>query len=353
MRKLFLYVVAFLLCGQWLPAAFWPAAAQSVAQFYKGRTLSVLVPAATGGVFDLVGRLVARHLGRHIPGNPTVVAEDLPGAAGVLIANRIYNTAERDGSVIALLARAVPQLAIQGDPSAKFDPLKMIWLGSLSSYAEDAYVLIINARSPVKKVGDLEGKNVSIQVGAMNPGTTTLTFPLLARDVLGLDVKVVRGYPGAGPMFIAMQNGELDGQILGLSSIKASQPTLWNNGDLRALVQFARLTRLPELSGVPTGRELVKTRDDLALVQFAELPFFIALPFIAPPDIPPDRAKALQTAFMQMTQDPAYLEDAHGLSLDTSPIDGESVRRLIVELAATPKDVIGRYNDIVGGFNPN
>jgi tripartite-type tricarboxylate transporter receptor subunit TctC len=354
MRSQVFRAVGFLLCGLLIAAdAAPPAAAQSVEQFYKGRTISVLIPAATGGVFDLIGRLVSRHLGRFIPGNPNLVTEDLPGAAGVLLANRIYNTSEKDGSVIGLLARAVPQLAIQGDPNVKFDPLKMTWLGSLSSYAEDAYVLVINSRSPVKTIADLRGGNMSIQLGAMNPGTTYLTFAILAREILGLNVNVVRGYTGAGPMFIAMQSGEIDGQVIGLSSIKASQPTLWKEGGLRVLVQFARLNRLAELPDVPTGRELVKNEKDLALLQFAELPFFIALPFIAPPDMPAERAAALQSAFMQMTKDPEYLADAHQLDLDTSAIDGEAVRRLINEMAQTPKDVIERYNAIVGGASAN
>jgi tripartite-type tricarboxylate transporter receptor subunit TctC len=325
-----------------------PAAAQTVEQFYKGRTITMLIPSAPGGINDLDGRLVAQILRRYIPGNPNIVPENLPGGSGVVIANRLYNTSERDGSVIAIIERAVPQLAVQGDPTAKFDPLKMVWLGSLSSYANDAYILAVNSSSPVHSVHDLESNSMSVQIGAMNPGTTNLTFAILSKELLGLNVKIVRGYSGAAPIFLAMQSGEVDGQVFGFSSLKAGQPELWRDHLVRPLVQFARVTRLPELADVPTGRELIKDPKDLALLQFAEQPFFMAVPFVAPPGLPADRAKALQDAFMAMTKDPDYLAGAQKLSIDTSPIDAEAVRRLLAQSAATPKDVIARYNAITG-----
>jgi tripartite-type tricarboxylate transporter receptor subunit TctC len=293
-------------------AALGSAAAQSVEQFYKGRTITLLIPSAPGGINDLDGRLVAQYLGRYIPGNPKIVPENLPGASGAGIANRLYNTVEHDGSVFAIVERAVPQLAIQGDPSAKFDPLKMNWLGSLSSYANDAYLLTVNSSTPIQSVDDLKSNKTPIQIGAMNPGTTNLTFAILAQQLLGLNVKVVRGYTGAAPIFLAMRSNEVDAQVVGLSSLKAGQPQLWRDHLVRPIIQFARVTRLPELSDVPTGRELVKDQKDLALLEFAEQPFFMAIPFAAPPGVPADRANALQDAFMKMTSDPDYLADAEG-----------------------------------------
>ena len=325
-----------------------PAEAQTVEQFYKGRTITMLIPSAPGGINDLDGRLVAQFLPRYVPGHPNIVAENLPGASGVGIANRLYNTSEHDGLVIAIIERAVPQLAVQGDPTAKFDPLKMVWLGSLSSYANDAYIFAVNSSSPVHSVEDLKSNSMSVQIGAMNPGTTNLTFAILCKELLGLNVKIVRGYTGAAPIFLAMQSGEVDGQVFGFSSLKAGQPALWRDHLVRPLIQFARTTRNPELPDVPTGRELVKDPKDLALLEFAEQPFFMAVPFLAPPGVPADRAKALQDAFMAMTKDPDYLAGAQKLSIDTSPIDADTVRQLLVQSAATPKDVIARYNEITG-----
>jgi tripartite-type tricarboxylate transporter receptor subunit TctC len=325
-----------------------PAEAQSVEQFYTGRTITLLIPSSPGGVNDLAARLVAENLGRHIPGNPQIVVENLPSASGAVLANRLYTTSERDGSVIAIIERAVPQLAVQGDPDAKFDPLQMNWLGSLSSYANDAFILAINASSPVHSVADLKTNAMSIRIGAMGPGITNLTFALLSKELLGLNVEIKRGYSGAAPIFLAMRSGEVDGQVVGLNSLKGAQKQLWDNHLVRPIVQFARSTRLPELSDVPTGRELLKDPKDLALLEFAEQPFFMALPFAAPPGVPAERVKALQDAFMAMTTDPAYLAGAQKLSLDTSPIDGDAIRELLLRSAATPKDVIAHYNQITG-----
>jgi tripartite-type tricarboxylate transporter receptor subunit TctC len=321
-----------------------PAGAQSVEQFYKGRTVSLIVGFAPGGINDIAGRLVARHLGRFIAGHPNVVVQNLPGAGGLVTANRLFNAAEKDGSVIAGLGRAVPQLAIQGFPNANFDPQKFTWLGSLSSYADDAYLMLVNARHPAKTVADLGKLAQSTKLGTDRAGASNLIFALIAREVLRLNVDLVRGYSGAAPIFLAMLNGEVDGQMIGLSSVKSGQRDLWNRKEVRPLVQFGRTARLAELPDVPTGRELTNDPAALALIEFAELPFFMALPFIAPPGVPSDRAKALQTAFMQMSRDEAFVDEAKRLGLDISPIDGDEILKLLARSAATPKDVIGRYN---------
>jgi tripartite-type tricarboxylate transporter receptor subunit TctC len=322
------------------------AAAQPVEQFYRGRNLTLIVGFAPGGINDISARIVGRHLGRFIPGNPTVVVQNMPGAGGLGAANRMYNVAEKDGSVIAGLGRSVPQVAIQGNPNASFDPLKFTWLGSLSSYTNDAYLMLVIARHPARTVADVNRPGMAINLGTDRAGATNVVFSLIAREVLGLQVNLVRGYQGAAPIFLAMQSGEVDGQIIGLSSVLAGQRDLWNRKELRPLLQFGRLTRLPAFPDVPTGRELATDPRAQALLEFAELPFFMALPFVAPPDIPAERGRALQSAFMAMCRDGAFLEDARKLGLDISPIDGEAIVRLLARAAATPKDVIERFNEI-------
>jgi tripartite-type tricarboxylate transporter receptor subunit TctC len=324
-----------------------PAAAQTVEQFYKGRTVTLFVGTAPGGINDLSARLVARHLGRFIPGNPTIVVQTQPGAGGLVAANRIYSAAEKDGSVLAKLERAVPQLAIQGNPNARFDPGRFTWLGSLSSYANDAYMMLVNATHPAKAAADLLRPGVAVNLGADNAASSNLIFGLIAREVLGLHVNVVRGYTGAAPMFLAMQTGELDGQMIGLSSVKTGQRELWNAHAFRPLLQFGRRTRLAELADLPTGRELARDPGAQALIEFAELPFFMALPFAAPPDLPPDRAEALRSAFMTMARDRGFVEEAERLGFDVSPIDATEVQDLLARSAATPRDVIARYNRLV------
>jgi tripartite-type tricarboxylate transporter receptor subunit TctC len=324
------------------------ALAQSVAEFYTGRTITLLIPSSTGGINDLAGRLVAEHLGQFIPGHPKIVPENVSNSSGAVLANRIYNDSKKDGTEIAIIERAVPQLAVQGHPDVKFDPLKMNWLGSLSSYANDAFIVAINSSNPVKSVEDLKGGSQSIRLGAMGPGITNLTFAILSKELLGLKIDIARGYTGAAPIFAAMRAGEVDGQAIGLGSLKGAQRPLWDNHLVRPIVQFARRTRLPELADTPTGRELVKTPQDLALLEFAEQPFFMALPFVAPPDVPQERVKALQDAFMAMTKNPAYLAAAEKVSLEASPIDGNAVLSLLMRSASTPKDVVAHYNQITG-----
>jgi tripartite-type tricarboxylate transporter receptor subunit TctC len=328
-------------------AAHFAAAQPAVDVFYKGRSVPLLVGFAPGGINDIAARLVARYLPHFLPGTPNFVVQNQPSAGGLAVANYIYNLAPKDGSVLAGLDRGSPQLAIQGEPEAKFDPLKFTWLGSISSYADDAYLLLVNASSPVRTVEDLRKPGPPIRLGAVGAGSSNLIFAEIARDVLHLNVEVIRGYTGAAPMFLAMQSGELDGQVVGLSSTRSGQPDLWNKKLVRPLVQFGRTTRLAELADVPTGRELASDDDARSLIAFAELPFFMALPFIGPPDLPPERARMLADAFAAMCQDKDFVADAQKIGLDVSPVGSGQLVDLLKRSAATPADVIARYNAIL------
>ena len=325
-------------------AAMTQASAQTVEQFYKGKTITVLVGTSPGGINDITARFAAKHFSRYIPGNPTINVQFTPGGGGLVTANRLYVNSDKDGSVLAKLERAVPQLAVQGNSNAQFDPAKFTWLGSLSSYANDAYLMLVNANHPAKTVADL--KTTRAVLGADNAASSNLIFAVIAKEVLGLNVSVVRGYTGAAPLFLAMQRGELDGQMVGLSSVRTGQRDLWTKGAFRPLLAFGRDRRHPEFADMPIGRELAGDSDARALIEFAELPFFMALPFAAPPGLPPDRAEALQTAFMAMCRDKAFVEEAETLGIDMSPIDGTAILTLLARTAATSRDVIARYNAI-------
>jgi tripartite-type tricarboxylate transporter receptor subunit TctC len=340
-RTALLLLVSGLCCGL---QATQHATAQSVESFYRGRTIAMLVGTSPGGINDISARLVARHLSRFLPGNPTIVVQNNPGGGGLVTANRLYVNSDKDGSVLAKLERAVPQLAIQGNSNAQFDPAKFTWLGSLSSYANDAYLMLVNANHPAKTVADL--KITRAVLGADNAASSNLIFAVIAKEVVGLNVSVVRGYTGAAPLFLAMQRGELDGQMVGLSSVRTGQRDLWTKGAFRPLLAFGRDRRHPEFADMPIGRELAGDSDARALIEFAELPFFMALPFAAPPGLPPDRAEALQTAFIAMCRDKAFVEEAQTLGIDMSPIDGTAILTLLARTAATPRDVIRRYNAI-------
>jgi tripartite-type tricarboxylate transporter receptor subunit TctC len=321
-----------------------PGFAQSVEDFYRGRAVTLIVPTAPGGINDISGRLVARNYGRSIPGAPTFVVQNVPGGGGLVAANRLANTAERDGSIIAIIQRAVPQLAIQGEPNAKFDPSKLTWLGSLSDYEDDAYLVVINADHPAKTADDLRKPHIKLRLGGDQPGSTNLSFAYLAKNAVNLNVDIIRGYPGAAPMFLAMQRGELDGQIIGYNSVRAGQPQLWGDKKVRPIIQFARTKRHPDLKDIPTARELTKDPKILALLDFAEMPFFMALPFVAPPGLPAERTAALRQAFMEMVKDKDFLAEAEKLRLDISPIDGAAVDAIVAKAMKTPRDVVDLYS---------
>ena len=327
-----------------------PAWAQSAEQFYRGRKVTLIIPTAPGGINNLAGRLVARHLGRFIPGNPTMIAENRESGGGLALANSFAAGAPKDGSVIAILQRGIAQLAVQGDGTAKFDPLALNWLGSLSSFATDAYILIVNARHPARTIADLTPPAPPALIGGDDPGSTNLTFALVARDALKLNIEVKDGFAGAPGMFFAMMQGDLDGQVIGLNSIRANQPALWNAKEVRVLLQFGRKTRHPLLRDVPLASELTKDPAALSVIAFTEAPLYMALPFLAPAGIPSDRAAALRTAFMAMVKDKDFLADAEKAKLDITPIDGNGLRDIIVKMAATPKDVIARYNKITSAI---
>ncbi len=333
---------AVLLCAS--AGAAW---AQAAGDFFRGRTITLIVPTAPGGINNLAGRLVAKHLGRFIPGNPAIVAENRVEGGGLGLANSFGNgTAPNDGSVIAILQRGIPQLAIQGDKSATFDPLRLTWLGSLSSFATDAYVLIVNARHPAKTVYDLAPPAPPALIGGDDPGSTNLTFAQVARGALGLNIDVKDGFAGAPGLFFAMMQGDLDGQVIGLNSVMANQAELWNAGELTPLVQFGRKERHPLLPNVPLGSELTGDLRALAVLEFCEAPLYMALPFLAPAGVPADRAAALQSAFMAMVTDRAFLADAEMAKLDITSVDGAAVRDIIAKMSATPKEIIARYNEI-------
>jgi tripartite-type tricarboxylate transporter receptor subunit TctC len=324
-----------------------PRSAPDVERFYEHRTLTLLVATGPGGRYDLSARLVAARLGAFLPGHPDVVVQNAPGAGGLLLANELAHTVPRDGSEIALLQRATPLVAFQGDPNAKFDPLTLTWIGSLSTSANDADLLIVNSSFPAKSAQDLQGTQPRAKIGADMPGATNLIFGSIARDTLGLNLELVRGYPGAPALFVAMENKEIDGQVVLYSSIRAAQPTLWQSGALRPLVEFGRMSRLPALPNVPTARELAAGKPEaIALLDFAELPFFMALPFVAPPGLPPDRAAALREAFQRLMEDPNFVADVKRSKLEYSPISAEHIEELLHKAAATPKSVIAEYDRI-------
>ncbi len=338
-----------------LSAAFLPLAAlcasaafaQAPTSYYAGKTVNLVVGSTPGGYYDVAGRVIARHLGQYIPGKPNVVVQNQPGAAGLASLNKLGNVSDRDGRTILVMSRALPQLAFVGDPNAAFDPLALTWLGSLSSYKDDAYLVIVNSRHPAKSLKDLPSLRKPVYLGGTTEGATNVIFAVIARDMLKLNVAVARGYPGAAQIWLAMERDEVDGQIVDISAIMVGRPQLWAEGKLRPLLAFGRTARHPDFPDVPIGRELVANPDDLALLDFAELPFFMALPLVAPPEIPEDRARMLKQAFMAMATDAAFRAEMKKVGIMTSPIDGAAVHALLERASKTPEAVRARFRKLM------
>jgi tripartite-type tricarboxylate transporter receptor subunit TctC len=331
---------AALLVALWLAL---PARADPVADFYRGRTITLVVGYGPSGGYDLFGRMIARHLGRHIPGNPSIVVQNMPGAGSLRATNWLYAVAPRDGSVFGIIARDMPLLAILGtNRAATFDPRKFTWLGSASDFSRDAYLLMVRADAPAHSIEDARRPGgPPLVLGGTAVGAAGSDVPIVLRDTLGINVKLVEGYPDSGAIFLAVDRGEIGGRTVDLSSMKSFRPAwMAPNGGMRALVQFARATRHPEFPDVPTARELARNDAARALIEFAELSYLISRPFAAPPDVPADRAKALQDAFMAVHRDAAYLDEAARLRMEVSPIDSRAVLDTIDRIAAAPPSVL-------------
>jgi tripartite-type tricarboxylate transporter receptor subunit TctC len=326
--------------------------ADAIADFYKGRTVTLIVGYGPGGGYDLFARLMARHLGRYIPGNPTVVVQNMPGAGSLRATNYLYSIASRDGTVIGSFARDMPLLAIlKVNAAVVFDPRKFTWLGSSSDFSSDAYLLMVRKDAPVKSIDDaLRAGGPPILLGGTAEGTSGSDVPLVLRDTLGINIKLVAGYPDNGAIFLAVDRNEVNGRTADLSSIKSLRPEwLLPGGGMRALVQFARATRHPEFTDVPTAHELARDRDAQALIELAELSYRISRPFVAPPDVPVERANALQRAFMAVHNDSRYRGEVAKLSLEISPIGGREALDVIDRIAAAPPTALDRLRRLIMG----
>jgi len=322
------------------------AHADTVDDFYRGKTIKIIVGASVGGGYDLVGRTVGEHFGRHIPGNPRIVVENNGAASGLVMGNALYNTAPRDGTVIGLPTNAFPleprlKLLSRAGGTATFDISKFSWIGNA---ARQPQALFVWHDAPVKSIEDLK-TNPSI-MGAISVGADSFTLPVVLNAVLSAKMKVVPGYAGIGETLLAMERGELHGHSAGLANILSAKPDWIRDKKLRVLAQFG-LERQPELADVPTGDELVASELDKEMLRFFALKYELAYAFILPPGVPQERVEALKTAFDETMRDPAYLEMAAKLSLPRNALTSREVTAVIERIRTTPEPVVARMLQIL------
>lgn len=311
-----------------------PAQAQSVADFYKGKTITVIVGYSAGGGYDLYARALARHMGKHLPGNPNFIVHNLTGAGSLNAANNIYNVAAKDGTVFGTFARGLAIEPLIGTARVKFEATKFTWLGSGTN---EISLCATWHTSPVKTWQDALTKQFA--VGGEGAGSDPDTYSAFVRNVFGVKLKLVTGYHGTSDIILAIERGEVDGRCgWSWSSVKSTRPTWIPEKKLNYLVHISD-TKAPELSHVPLLNDFATPRQKqiLKLVTSRQT---MGRPFAAPPGVPADRAQALRRAFDATLKDPAFLAEAEKLKLDVNPVTGEEVDRLIAELYASPKDII-------------
>jgi tripartite-type tricarboxylate transporter receptor subunit TctC len=319
-----------------------PAGADSTAGFYRNNEITFLVGTGAGGSHDAYARLLGRHLGRFIPGNPLVNVHNMPGAGGLRAANYLYNFAPNDGTVIGMFSRNMPLIGLLGGTNVQFTPRRLTWLGSPASFQNDANILIVRKDAPVKSIDDARRQDLPpLVLGGSAEGGIGNDVPIILRDTIGLHVKQVVGFPDNPAIYVAIERGEVHGRTVDLSSLKAVKPEWLKPGsNFRVLVQFARATRHPDFPDVPTARELAINEAARSLIELAELPYAISRPIAAPPNVPAERARALQQAFLATCRDPQYLRDAEELKLDVSPIGGDEVVHAIDAMAGAPPEFL-------------
>jgi tripartite-type tricarboxylate transporter receptor subunit TctC len=314
-----------------------PAAAESVADFYKERTITFLVGFGPGGGYDVSGRLLVRHLGRHIPGNPSIIVKNMPGAASMLMTNYLYNVAPRDGTVIGMPARNLVIEPLLGNPQARFDSTRFSWLGSMT---REVSLCFTWSKSGISTLDD--AKKREVLVGATGKFSDSYLYPLLLNSVFGTRFKPIVGYQDAPAIGIAMERGELDGMCsFTYSSIQSARPRWISDGLINILAQLT----INPLKELPQARSVMEMTDDPSAKQAFELVFSnqeMGRPIAGPPGLPADRLAALRTAFDKTMTDPQFQEDAARNHIDISSIDGSAVDQLVGRIHAMPKKAIER-----------
>ncbi len=315
-----------------------PAPAQSVEDFYRGHTLTMLISYSVGGGYDLYARVLAKYLGRHIPGNPTVVPENMPGAGGLRASNYLYTAAPKDGSVIGTFSRSIPTMPLVTPTAVSFDGRKFSWIGSMSS---DTSLCLTGAKSKIKAFQDM--LTMPVIMGGQFAAADSDIYAHLYKNIFGAQIKLVSGYPGTNEIVLAMERGEVDG-ICGLSwgTIKVAHPEWLKQNSVNLLVQAA-LKKNPELPDVPLALDLINDPEKKQILQIHFAPQAMGRPFAAPPGIPEDRKEALIKAFDETLKDPDLLAEAAKAKMEiTAPMTGHEIDELLGQLYAISADVVAK-----------
>jgi len=318
------------------------AAAPAVAQqeeaqaFFRGKTLRLIVGIAVGSGYDINARLLARHMAAHVPGQPTIIVQNQPGAGSLAMTNALYHAGPFDGTVMGASFNGMPTTPLLQPTGVRFDPVRINWVGSTN---RETQVMYVWHDAPAQVLEDARARE--IVMGGQAPGSTQFDYPVLANKLFGFKFKVVTGYESTPKIHLAMESGEVHGTIANWSTLKAINTDWITDKKVRILAQWA-LQKNAELPDIPLFMDLAKTdseRDALRLM-LARLEY--GRPFFLPPDVPVARVEALRRAFDATMKDPAYLAEADKLKIDVEPLSGEAVAALVEQVSRTPADTVAR-----------
>jgi tripartite-type tricarboxylate transporter receptor subunit TctC len=318
------------------------AAAESVADFYGGRNVTMTIGYSVGGGYDTYARLLGKYIGNFLPGKPTITPQSMPGAGSLKAVNYLYGIAPKDGSTFGTFGRTMPEEPLLGD--ASFDARKLTWLGSITS---DVSLCVTWNTSPVKTFKDLVDKEA--RMGGQGAGSDPDVIASTIKNLFHSKLKLVTGYPGSNETALAMERGEIDGECgVSWSTIQTRHPDWISGKKINILVQVA-LEKHPELPDVPLLLDLAPddaTRQVLKVIVASQV---FARPFAAPPGLPPERTAALRQAFEQTVKDPQFLAEAKRMGLEVRPVSWQRMDQLLDELYKTPPDVLSKAKAAVGG----
>jgi tripartite-type tricarboxylate transporter receptor subunit TctC len=301
------------------------AIADPVEDFYKGKQMAVIIGAGAGGGYDLYGRLVARHMGKHIPGKPTIVPQNMPGAGSLRAANYLYEIAPKDGTHLGSITQTVALEEALGTPGVRFKAADFTWIGRLASNVE---VQLTSDRSKAKTIQD--AMTNEIPVAGTGPGLASVVYPTVLNNVLGTKFKVITGYTGSTDAMLAVERGEVEGALNSWSTIKTSHRALYDEKKINILVQYT-LEKHADLPNVPTVVELAKTPEEKQILSLYASGAVVGRSIMSTPKVPAERVKALRTAFQAMVKDKDFLAEVEKTKSDFDPMTGEELEKLIVE----------------------
>jgi tripartite-type tricarboxylate transporter receptor subunit TctC len=316
---------------------------QAVEQFYRQKTVSIIVGSGAGGGFDTTARLVSRHIGRHIPGTPTVIVVNMPGGGGLVAANHVFNAAPKDGTAIGLFHEAQMMTQLTGGEGVQFDLRRFNWLGS--SYV-DPNVCLVRADAPVTSFDQMIGHATPIAVGGTGPGSNTYDAPRVLAAATGASIRAVAGYPTTNDVRVGIERGEINGVCLGWESVQSASSEWLERRYAIVFVQNG-MTRHRDLPEVPLAVDFAKDDVSRTLLRLVDAPGAMAKPFSLPPGVDPLRVRAMREALAATYRDPAFLEEAHAMRLEFHPKTAADIQAVLDEVLATPPDIAARYRQII------